>query len=182
MNIKTTDLCDACEDAQVCELPFIGFGKKPRFAGNIRTVRCVDGLSALRELVNQHGDGQVLVIDGSGLKWRALFGDIMAALAVRNGWAGVVVNGFIRDRKEIDDMDIGVKALGTTPRRATLQKAGELDVPVQFGGVTFTPGARLIADEDGVIILPAGLTESDIDISAANAATAAYASQAAVPG
>jgi len=106
----------------------------------------------------------------------------MAALAVRNGWAGVVVNGFIRDRKEIDDMDIGVKALGTTPRRATLQKTGELDVPVQFGGVTFTPGARLIADEDGVIILPAGLTESDIDISAANAATAAYASQAAVPG
>lgn len=174
MNIKTTDLCDACEDAQVCELPFMGFGKKLGFSGDIRTVRYVDGLGVLRELINQSGHGQVLVIDGADLKQRALFGDIMAGLAIHNGWAGIIVNGLIRDRKEIDDMNIGVKALGTTPRRADLGMSGQLDVPVQFGSVTFTPGARLIADEDGIIVLPAGLTESNINLHAAAVVTAAY--------
>jgi regulator of ribonuclease activity A len=119
----------------------------------------------------------VLVIDGGEAGWRALFGDVMAGLAARNGWAGVVVNGAIRDRVEIDQMDIGVKALGTVPRRANIGGRGEIDVPVQFGGVTFTPGARLVADEDedGVIVLPPGLMESSIQVADAIAATATYA-------
>jgi len=103
-----------------------------------------------------------------------LFGDIMAGLAIHNGWAGITVNGLIRDRKEIDDRNIGVKALGITPRRADLGMSGQLDVAVQFGSVTFTPGARLNADEDGIIVLPAGLTESNISLHAAAVVTAAY--------
>jgi len=178
MNFKTTDLCDACAEAQVCELAFTGFGRKQVFAGDIRTVHVEKGASVLRDLLNQPGDGQVLVIDGGGLAWRALFGDVMAALTVRNRWAGVVVNGVIRDRSEIDAMDIGVKALGTVPRRASLGAGGEIDVPLHFGGITFTPGARLVADADGVIVLPPGLTESTIAIADAIAATAAYAADA----
>jgi regulator of ribonuclease activity A len=174
MEYKTTDLCDACDEAQACELPFMGFGRKRAFAGTIRTARYSQGLNALRELINQPGHDQVLVIDGAEAGWRALFGDIMAGLAARNGWAGVVVNGPIRDRVEIDGMDVGVKALGTVPRRAHIGSRGELDVPVHFGGITFTPGGRLVADEDGVIVLPPGLNESSIKVADAIAATARY--------
>ncbi|WBY03015.1 ribonuclease E activity regulator RraA [Ramlibacter tataouinensis] len=175
MSFKTADLCDACPEAQVCELPFAGFGRRRTFAGAVRTVRCVNGIGVLRDLVNQPGHGQVLVVDGAALAWHALFGDVMAGLAVRNGWAGVVVNGWIRDSAEIDAMDLGVKALGTVPRRAGLGSGGEVDVPVHFGGITFTPGARLVADADGVIVLPAGQTESTIAVADVVAATAAYA-------
>jgi regulator of ribonuclease activity A len=136
----------------------------------------VMAIGVLRDMINQPGHGQVLVIDGAGLKWRALFGDVMARLAVRNGWAGVVVHGQIRDRTELDKMDIGVKALGTAPRRADIGGLGEADVAVAFGGVTFMPGQRLVADEDGVVVLPIGVIESDIDIANSLAATAAYAS------
>jgi regulator of ribonuclease activity A len=175
---KTTDLCDACAEAQVCELPFLGLGRRRAFAGAIRTARYRDGLSAVRDLLHQPGQGQVLVIDGAGLAWRALFGDVLAALAVRNGWEGVVVHGAVRDRAEIDAMDIGVKALATVPRRADLGAGpGERDVAVTFGGMTFVPGARLVADEDGVIVLPAGMTEADVRVADAVAATAAYAAK-----
>lgn len=179
MTCKTTDLCDACEDAQACELDFSGFGRRRAFSGRIRTVRCDDGLAALRQIIHEPGAGQVLVVDGARLPWRALFGDVMAAIVCRNGWEGVVVNGRVRDRQELDAMDIGVKALGTMPRRANPHGGGEADVPVRFGGVTFTPGARLVADDDGVIVLPPGITEADLDVAGNVAATAAYA-QAAV--
>jgi regulator of ribonuclease activity A len=176
MSFKTTDLCDASAEVHVCELPFVGIGRRRAFAGSIRTARYRDGISVLRDMINQPGHGQVLVIDGAGLKWRALFGDVMARLAVRNGWAGVVVHGQIRDRAELDTMDIGVKALGTAPRRADIGGLGEADVTVAFGGVTFMPGQRLVADEDGVVVLPIGVIESDIDIANSLAATAAYVS------
>jgi regulator of ribonuclease activity A len=96
-------------------------------------------------------------------------------VASRNGWAGLVINGALRDGHEIDGMDIGVKALGTVPKRGERAGAGERDVPVTFGGVTFVPGQRLVADDDGVIVLPAGLTERDIRVDDVVAATAAYA-------
>lgn len=176
MSFKTTDLCDASAEVHVCELPFVGFGRRRAFAGSIRTARYRDGISVLRDMINQPGHDQVLVIDGAGLQWRALFGDVMAKLAVRNGWAGVVVHGQIRDGAELDTMDIGVKALGTAPRRADIGGPGEADVAVAFGGVTFMPGQRLVADEDGVVVLPIGVIESDIDIANSLAATAAYVS------
>jgi regulator of ribonuclease activity A len=136
----------------------------------------------MRGVVNQPGQDQVLVIDGGGSLARALFGDVMAEIATRNGWAGLVINGVIRDSVEIDGMDIGVKALGTVSRRGERTGAGEVDVPVQFGGVTFTPGHRLVADEDGVVVLPGGLKESDVQVADALAATAAYAASAASSG
>ncbi len=172
---KTTDLCDACDAAQACALPLRSFGRRRAFAGTIRTIRCHEDFSKLRELAAQDGRGQVLVIDGGGSLARAIFGDVMAALAVRNGWAGFVIHGAIRDSAEIDAMDIGVKALGTVPKRGVRAGGGEVDVPVSFGGVQFEPGLRLVADDDGVIVLPPGLTEDDIDVADAVAATAAYA-------
>jgi len=182
MTPKTSDLCDACEGALACALPFRGYGRRRAFAGTIRTIRCHEDIALMRDVVGQAGGDQVLVIDGGGSLARALFGDVMAAMAVRNGWAGLVINGVIRDAVEIDGMDIGVKALGTVPRRGERTGAGEVDVPVHFGGITFTPGHRLVADEDGVIVLPAGVAEGDIDVGDAVAATAAYAAASRTAG
>jgi regulator of ribonuclease activity A len=175
MTLKTSDLCDACEEAQACALPLRGWGKRRAFAGAIRTIRCHEDFALMRGLVTQPGQGQVLVIDGGGSLARALFGDVMAATASRNGWAGLVIHGAIRDGMEIDAIDIGVKALGTVPKRGLRTGEGEVDVPVTFGGITFTPGRRLVADEDGVIVLPEGVSETDIRVEDALAATAAYA-------
>ena len=175
MSLKTTDLCDACDAALACVLPFRGFGRRRAFAGTLRTIRCHEDIALMRDIIGQPGAGQVLVIDGGGSLERALFGDVMAGMAQRNGWAGLVINGAIRDTVEIDAIDIGVKALGTIPRRGERVGAGEVDVPVHFGGVTFRPGQRLVADEDGVIVLPPGMVEGDIDVEGAVAATAAYA-------
>ena len=94
----------------------------------------------------------MLVVDGGGLLHRALVGDVIAGLAIENGWAGIVVNGAIRDAAAIGSMAIGLKALGTNPRRCAKTGVGAVDIPVAFGGVIFTPGANLYADEDGIVV------------------------------
>ena len=181
MTPKTSDLCDACEAALACALPFRGYGRRRAFAGTIRTIRCHEDIALMRDVIGQPGHDRVLVIDGGGSLARALFGDVMAAMAAGNGWSGLVINGAIRDAVEIDTMDLGVKALGTVPRRGERSGAGEVDVPVHFGGITFTPGHRLVADEDGVIVLPAGVVEGDIHVDDVVAATAAYAAASGKP-
>ena len=172
---KTTDLCDACEDAQACAVLFQSYGLRRAFTGPMRTLRIHEDIALMRDTVSQPGLGQVLVIDGEGSVARALFGDVMAELASRNGWAGLVIHGVVRDAVELNTIDIGVKALGTVPKRGSRTGAGERDVPVRFGGVTFTPGDHVVVDADGVIVLPTGLTAADIAVQDVVAATAAYA-------
>lgn len=99
------------------------------------------------------GHGRVLVVDGGGSVHCALMGDVIAGLAVDNGWAGVVINGAVRDVAALRTLDLGVKALGSNPRKSTKTGAGERDVPVTFGGCTFTPGAELHSDDDGIVVL-----------------------------
>lgn len=172
---KTTDLCDARDDVQACAVLFQSYGLRSFFTGPMRTLRCHEDIGLMRDTVSQPGHGQVLVIDGGGSIARALFGDVMADLACRNGWAGLVIHGAVRDAKELNAIDIGVKALGTVPKRGSRTGAGERDVPLHFGGVTFTVGNHLVADADGVVVLPTGLTAADIEVADVVAATAAYA-------
>ena len=172
---KTTDLCDACDDAQACAVLFQSYGLRRAFTGPMRTLRIHEDIALMRDTVSQAGQGQVLVIDGGGSVARALFGDVMAELASRNGWAGLLIHGVVRDAVELNTIDIGVKALGTVPKRGSRTGAGERDVPVHFGGVTFTPGDHVVVDADGVIVLPSGLTAADIAVDGVVAATATYA-------
>jgi regulator of ribonuclease activity A len=151
---KTADLCDARDDVRVCRSQFLSWGLRRSFAGTIRTVECVADIALIRQVLAQPGAGCVLVIEGGGSLERALFGDTMAGNVFANNWAGVVVNGAIRDVAEIDAMQIGVKALGTCPQRGSKEGGGRVDVPVTFGDVTFVPGEWLVADADGVIVLP----------------------------
>ena len=149
----TADLIDAHEAVlQSCDLQFRDFGGRTRFHGPIRTVACREDNVLARATLSRPGHGSVLVIDGGGLLHRALVGDVIAGLAIENGWAGIVVNGAIRDAAAIAAMQIGLKALGTNPRRCAKTGLGAVDAPVAFGGVIFTPGAHLYADEDGIVV------------------------------
>lgn len=153
MDLLTTDLCDANESAvRVVEPMFNSFGGHPAFFGRIATLKLFEDNSLVRKALESAGDGQVLVIDGGGSLRRALVGDQLAALGVKNGWAGIVVYGCIRDSRAIGEMDIGVFALDTHPMKTLKKNAGDAEIPVTFGGVTFTPGEWLYADEDGVIV------------------------------
>jgi regulator of ribonuclease activity A len=163
MTFATADLMDQPDDRfGVCEMPLRQYGGQASFHGHIRTVRCLEDNVILRGLLAEPGDGQVLVVDGGGSLRTALLGDLIAGSAVENGWAGIVVNGAVRDVAVLRTLRIGIVALGSNPRRSGKAGAGELDVPTSFGGVTFLPGAKLYADEDGMIVeLEVGSAEPD---------------------
>lgn len=154
--MTVADLCDAHEDEiEVCVAALRDFGGRKAFAGPIRTVRCHEDNSLVKATLETPGEGCVLVVDGGGSLRRALVGDMLGASAVKNGWAGIVVYGAVRDSAVLATLDLGIKALGTVPMRGVKRGEGVVDTPVAFGGVVFVPGDRLHADEDGVAILPA---------------------------
>ena len=153
MTFKTADLLDAADQAvQVVAPGFANFGGKTRFYGPIATVRSDNDNSRVREYLWTPGEGRVLVIDNGGSLTCAMLGDMMAAKAIETGWAGVVVNGCIRDSVEVGAMQLGIKALATNPRRSDKQDRGEADVIVEFHGATFRPGEYLYSDEDGILL------------------------------
>lgn len=153
MTPQTADLCDTHEDKVSVVAPmFRSFGGRPAFGGPISTLKLFEDNSLVRKALESSGQGRVLVIDGGGSMRCALVGDQLAELGVKNGWAGIVAYGCIRDSKAIGQMDIGVFALGTHPKKTVKRNSGEVDIPVTFGGVSFIPGHYLYGDEDGVIV------------------------------
>jgi regulator of ribonuclease activity A len=149
----TADLCDEHGDeVQVCEPLFQPFGGRRAFSGPMSTVRCFEDNSRVKEAVDGPGEGRVLVVDGGGSRRRALFGDKLGSAAVKNGWAGVILYGCIRDSGELGQMNLGIRALGTMPLRSDKRGEGERDVPVRFAGVTFRPGDYVYVDDDGVVV------------------------------
>jgi regulator of ribonuclease activity A len=155
MDFATTDLSDEFgEELQVCAPLFRDFGGRVRFAGPIATIKCFEDNSLVRDLVAQPGAGRVLVIDAGGSMRRAVLGDLLAKKAVDSGWSGFVIFGCIRDSAAIGRMSIGVKALGTNPLKTDKRGEGQRDVKVRFADATFTPGAWIYADEDGVLVAP----------------------------
>jgi regulator of ribonuclease activity A len=124
------------------------------FSGPIATVRCFEDNVLVKQRVAEPGGGRVLVVDAGASLRCALVGDNVAGLALANGWAGLVVNGCVRDVEALAQLAIGIKALGTNPRPSAKTGEGELDVPVSFGGARFEPGALLASDDDGIVVLP----------------------------
>lgn len=153
--MKTADLVDKFDaDVMFCELPFLKFGKRRMFSGEIATVKCFEDNVLLRATLEEPGNGRVLVVDGGGSKRLAILGDMIAEISRDNGWAGLVINGSIRDSAEINAMDVGVFCLATSPKKSSKTGAGSRDVPVSFGGVEFRPGAYVYCDADGVLVAP----------------------------
>ena len=153
MTLATADLCDQHEgEVRVAEPIFRAYGGTLAFGGPIATVKVFEDNVLVRQALSDKGAGRVLVVDGGGSLRCALVGDQIAVLARDNGWAGIVVYGCIRDSLAINELPIGVRALGTHPLKSIKKGAGDRGIPVTFAGVTFVPGHHLYADADGVIV------------------------------
>lgn len=156
---KTADLVDAHDAAlRLCQLPFTLYGRRRTFHGCIVTVKTFEDNALLKKRLEEDGRGKVLVVDGAGSPRVALVGDLIGALAMKNGWNGLIINGSVRDVVELETLDFGVCALGRSPKKSQKLGTGSLDVPVFFGGVEFVPGQFVYADDDGVLVSVSDLT------------------------
>jgi regulator of ribonuclease activity A len=150
----TADLVDDIgPTVRSCDVQFRQFGGRRKFAGQISTVRCFEDNALLKSVLSEPGEGKVLVVDGGASLHTALVGDVIAALGQSNGWAGIIVNGAVRDSAELAGIDIGIKALGTNPRKSAKGGSGDRDVDVEFGGVVFVPGETVYSDDDGLVLV-----------------------------
>ncbi|MEM8816507.1 MAG: ribonuclease E activity regulator RraA [Pseudomonadota bacterium] len=153
MPLFTADLCDAHPDTvRVAEPVFESYGRPSHFSGRIRTVRVFEDNVLVKEALSGAGHGKVLVVDGGGSTRCARLGGNIAALAAANGWNGIVIYGCLRDVHEIDETDIGVRAIASCPRKSAKHGRGERDVPLFFAGIDFLPEEYLYADRDGLIV------------------------------
>jgi regulator of ribonuclease activity A len=150
----TADLVDEIgPDVRSCDLQLRQFGGRSAFAGPITTVKCFEDNALLKLVLSEPGNGGVLVIDGDGSLHAALVGDLIAGLGIDNGWVGLIINGAVRDAATLRTLDIGIKALGTNPRKSAKTGDGLRDVAVEFGGVVFVPGEIAHSDDDGIVVV-----------------------------
>ena len=151
--VNTADLYDERgEELSSLAMQFQSLGGRSHFSGPVRTIRCFEDNALVKSVLATAGNGSVLVVDGAGSLRTALMGDMIAASAVANGWAGVVINGAIRDRLAIAGLPLGVKALGSNPRKSAKDGAGAIDVALEIDGVAIRPGAMIWCDPDGILV------------------------------
>jgi regulator of ribonuclease activity A len=152
-NFTTADLWDDNEGTLICASSiFKTFGGKHSFYGEIVTLKVFEDNSFVRKMLEINGKGKVLVIDGSASLRCALVGDKLAEIAIANNWEGIIVNGCIRDSSLINQMDIAIKALNTIPVKSIKRNIGEIDIPVNFSGISFIPKQFVYSDSDGILI------------------------------
>ena len=160
MKFATCDLCDvhrndASGDFRVLPPAFKNFGATKQFSGEVFTVRCFEDNSLVKVAVNSQGDGRVLVVDGGASLRRGLLGGNLGAAAAKNGWAGVVIDGCVRDVAELALCSLGIRALAAMPLPTEKRGEGQAGVAIQIQGVWVRPGDWLYADEDGMVVMPA---------------------------
>lgn len=157
--MKTADLVDDFDDeVSLCDLPFRRFGRKAMFHGPVATIKCHEDNALIKSTLQTDGRGRVLVVDAGGSTRCAVLGDMIATFLLENGWAGIVINGSIRDSADIDEMEIGVFALGTTPKKSAKAGHGQTEITIQMGGASFSPGDWVYCDHDGVLVSSRQLT------------------------
>ncbi|MFM2481776.1 ribonuclease E activity regulator RraA [Celerinatantimonas sp. YJH-8] len=156
MEYNTSELCDIYADTvDVVDPMFVSFGGRSSFGGSIVTIKCFEANGLINQVVQEDGEGKVLLIDGGGSMRRALVDEAIANAAIENNWEGIVVYGYIRDVDALEELDIGVQALGSIPVGADFEdEHGEINIPVNFAGVTFLPEDHLYADTTGMILSP----------------------------
>ena len=153
MAYSVPDICDDFpEGIRVLEPLFSDYGKNRRFGGEIITIKCFEDNSLVRDLVNKEGNGRVIVVDGGASLRHALLGDLLAGKAAENGWAGLVINGCVRDVEILETIDLGIRALSCHPLKTDKRGEGQLNVAVSFAGVRFNPGSFLYADANGMVL------------------------------
>src|SRR5689334_11684822 len=152
-HINTADLYDERgEQLESFAVQFQNLGRHTHFDGPVRTIRCFEDNALVKSVLGTQGDGAVLVVDGQGSLRTALMGDMIAESAVENDWAGVIIYGAIRDREAIARLPLGVKALGSNPRKSSKTGSGEVDVELVIDGVHIRPGVMIYSDPDGILV------------------------------
>jgi regulator of ribonuclease activity A len=153
MTLSTPDLCDKFDgEVNTAQAQFVQYGKIAAFGGLVETVKCFEDNSKVKEAVGEQGEGKVLVVDGGGSHRRALLGDMLAEKAISNGWAGIIIYGCIRDVDEINNMAIGVRALGTNPMKTDKLGQGQRNIAIEFAGISINPGNYIYADNNGIVV------------------------------
>jgi regulator of ribonuclease activity A len=151
---STCDISDEMHpNVQYLKPIFKSFGKKNAFSGRIVTIECFEDNSLVEKILKQNGKGFVLVVDAGASLNCAMLGDKRASDAIKNAWEGIIINGLIRDSATINSMPIGIRSLGTSPRKSVKKGVGKTNISISFSNVKFIPGHYLYADEDGVIVL-----------------------------
>ncbi len=140
---------------------FVSYGEVSTFFGKAKTIVAPEDNSLVRQALETKGNNQVLVIDGGASRACALVGDQLALLAIENEWAGIIVNGYIRDSAVIAEMPIGIKALGTNPRKSIKKNRGEVDIQLTIAQIPIKPRSWIYSDADGIIISEHNLLASE---------------------
>lgn len=152
MLFTTPDLSDAFPETQALAPILKNIGGKKAFWGKVETLQCPDDNSLVKELLNSEGEGKILVVDANGISNVALLGDMIAEAGVKNNWSGVVLNGYVRDIDILSKLNIGIQALGTMPVRSEKKNQGQVGVDITFGGITFSRGNYVYADNNGLLL------------------------------
>ena len=164
MRVDTSALCDIYLDqVDVVEPIFSSFGGASSFFGKITTVRCFESNGLIAQVLEEEGEGRVFIVDGGGAVRRALIDAELAQLALDNGWEGIIVYGAVRQLDVLETLDIGIHALAPIPVGAEETEIGEVDTPVNFGGVTFFPEDYIYADLTGIILSPELLDLTELE-------------------
>ncbi|AOY73748.1 ribonuclease E activity regulator RraA [Arthrobacter sp. TES] len=152
-HLNTADLYDERgEELESISVQFQNFGGESHFSGPARTIRCFEDNALVKTVLATPGEGAVLVVDGQGSLRTALMGDLIAASAVANGWAGVIINGAVRDREALATLSLGIKALGSNPKKSAKTGVGEVDVEIVIDHVRIQPGVMVYSDPDGILV------------------------------
>ena len=152
-HLNTADLYDERgEELESISVQFQNFGGESHFSGPARTIRCFEDNALVKSVLATPGEGAVLVVDGQGSLRTALMGDLIAASAVANGWAGVIINGAVRDREALATLSLGIKALGSNPKKSAKTGVGEVDVEIVIDHVRIQPGVMVYSDPDGILV------------------------------
>jgi regulator of ribonuclease activity A len=155
MEYNTSELCDIYTDLiDVLEPVFSNYGGRSSFGGKVVTVKCFENNGLIAELAGTDGTGKVLVIDGGGSTRRALINISIAEQAAKNNWEGIICYGSVRDVDALEDVDIGIQGLLSIPVGASPSDIGDIDLAINFAGVTFLPDDHIYADNTGVILSP----------------------------
>lgn len=164
MCIDTSTLCDVYLDqVDVVEPIFSNFGGLTSFYGKVTTIKCFESNGLIAEILEENGEGRVLLVDGGGAVRQALIDADLAQLALDNGWEGIIVYGAVRQIQQLENLDIGIQALTPIPVGTSDDTQGEVDVPVNFGGVTFYPEDYVYADLTGIILSQEPLELEDVE-------------------
>ncbi|MGO4247855.1 ribonuclease E activity regulator RraA [Paenarthrobacter sp. RAF54_2] len=151
--INTADLYDdRGEELESVAVQFQNLGGHTHFSGQVRTIRCFEDNALVKTVLGTPGEGAVLVVDGQGSLRTALMGDMIAESAVANGWAGVIINGAVRDREALAGLPLGIKALGSNPKKSAKTGVGEVDVQLVIDRVRIQPGVMIYSDPDGILV------------------------------